>query len=51
MVLKFNGALQRIHLETGQLALKARKRGFSGKFPSIKEKEKLAKEFLKEKVV
>lgn len=48
-ILKFNEGLKKIHLATKKIAFKAKKRGFSGKLPSLKERGKLAKEFLKQK--
>lgn len=48
-ILKFNEDLKKIHVQTQKLALKAKKRGFNGKLPVLEERQKLARDFLKEK--
>lgn len=47
--LRFSTDLKKIHAESENLALKARQRGFKGGLPSLKERERLARAFAKEK--
>lgn len=46
-----NENMKIIHKESERLFLKAQERGFSGKKSSIKEREKLAKRFIREKAL
>ena len=48
-MLKFNENLRKIHEESEKLALKARERGFRSKKFSVEERERLAKQFIREK--
>lgn len=50
-ILKFNKDIRNIHLESEKLALKAREKGFTGVKLSAREREKIAKKFIKQKKV
>lgn len=48
-MLKFSKDLGKINEETEKLYLKIKQRGFKGKNLSLKEREKIARQFIKEK--
>lgn len=50
-MLKFNVDLRKIHEESEKLAMKARARGFSSRKISVEERERIAREFAREKKI